>query len=195
MTKTSEPGEPILVHACCAPCLCALLDALRQQGAAPTALFHNPNIHPLLEYRRRLKAVQVLADRERLTLVALGGYGLQAFLDALAGQWARPGRCRTCYAIRLEATARYAAENGFSRFTSTLLVSPRQDRDAIVELGHAAAQRHRVAFDDTDRRALHDPGVERARRLQLYRQQYCGCVFSEQERYQDTAEELYRGGQ
>lgn len=195
MTKTSEPGEPILVHTCCAPCLCALLEELRNEGYAPTALFHNPNIHPLLEYRRRLKAVQVLADRECIGLAILSGYGLQAFLDALAGQRQKPGRCRTCYAMRLEAAARYAAANGFPRFTTTLLVSPRQDRDAIVELGHTAARRHGVAFDDADRRRLHDAGVERARRIQLYRQQYCGCIFSEQERYQDTTEELYRGGQ
>lgn len=186
-------SEPTLVHACCAPCLCALLDELREDGVVPTALFYNPNIHPLLEFRRRLKACQVLADRERLPLVALGGYGLKAFLDAIGGNRSRPGRCRACYALRLDAAARYAAENGFRRFTSTLLVSPQQDRDSVCELGHAAARRHGVAFDDTDRRALHEAGIERARHLQLYRQQYCGCIFSEEERYRDTRTELYRG--
>jgi predicted adenine nucleotide alpha hydrolase (AANH) superfamily ATPase len=167
---------------------------LREEGLVPTALFHNPNIHPLLEFRRRLKAVQVLADRERLPLVVHGDYGLEDFLDAIALRRARPGRCLACYAMRLEAAARYATEHGFPRFTSTLLVSPQQDRDAICDLGHSAARRHGVAFDDTDRRHLHEAGVGRARRLQLYRQQYCGCIFSEYERYRDTAVELYRGG-
>ncbi|MBM4040015.1 MAG: epoxyqueuosine reductase QueH [Planctomycetes bacterium] len=188
-----KTSEPTLVHACCAPCLCAFLDALHEEGHVPTALFHNPNIHPLMEFRRRLKAVQALADRERLPLIAHDGYGLEEFLDAIGAQRARPGRCRACYAMRLEATARVAAERGFPRFTSTLLASPQQDRDALCDLGHAAARRHGVAFDDTDRRHVHDAGVERARRLSLYRQQYCGCIFSEAERYRDTAVELYRG--
>ena len=189
-----KTSELTLVHACCAPCLCALLDALREEGHVPTALFHNPNIHPLLEFRR-LKAVQVLADRERLPLIAHDAYGLEEFLDALGAERARLGRCLACYGMRLEATARAAAEHGFPRFTSTLLVSPQQDRDALCDLGHTAARRHGVAFDDTDRRHLHEPGLERARRLQLYRQQYCGCIFSEDDRYRDTAVELYRGGQ
>ena len=188
------PSEPILVHACCAPCLCALLDDLRAGGAEPTVLFHNPNIHPFLEFRRRLKACQALADRERLPLVAHEAYGLEEFLDAIGPDRAAPQRCRHCYAVRLEATARHAAEHGFRIFTSTLLVSPQQDRDALCDLGHAAARRHGVAIDDTDRRPLHDLGIERARHLQLYRQQYCGCIFSEYERYRDTTRELYRGG-
>jgi len=127
-------------------------------------------------------------------LVARDAYGLEVFLDAVGGQRAKPERCRVCYRMRLDATARYAAEQGFPRFTSTLLVSPQQDRDALCELGHAAAGRHGVTFDDTDRRHLHEQGAERARRIQLYRQQYCGCIFSEHERYRDTAAELYRGG-
>lgn len=161
----------------------------------PTAYFYNPNIHPLLEFRKRLKAVQVLCERERLPLLACEVYGLEGFLQALAGRHSGLERCRLCYGMRLEAAARCAAEHGFPRFTTTLLASPQQDRDAVCRLGHEAARRFGVDFDDTDRRALHDAGVERARRLQLYRQQYCGCIFSEYERYRDTAVELHRGGQ
>ena len=188
------PNEPILVHTCCAPCACALLDHVRARSLEPTAYFYNPNIHPLIEFRRRLKAVHVLADRERLPLVACEAYGLEEFLDAIGAERSRPERCRRCYAIRLEATARHAAEHGFRRFTSTLLVSPQQDREAICELGHAAALRHGVEFDDADLRSLHEAGNQRARQLQLYRQQYCGCIFSERERYCDTTLHLYRGG-
>jgi hypothetical protein len=156
-----------------------------------TAFFDNPNVHPLLEYRRRLKAVQVLAERERFPLVADAGYGLETFLDAVGADRARPGRCRACYALRLDATARYAAEHGFRGFTTTLLASPQQDHEAICELGHAAAGRHGVAFDDTDCRPFYEQGMEQARRLQLYRQQYCGCIFSEHDRYRDTTEHLH----
>jgi len=188
------PSDPVLVHACCAACLCALLGELRARQAAFTAYFHNPNIHPLIEFRRRLKAVQVLADRERFPLLADEAYGLEPFLDAIGAQRARPERCRVCYALRLEAAAGAAAGHGFPIFTSTLLVSPQQDREAICELGHAAARRHGVAFDDADRRSLHEAGLALARHLQLYRQQYCGCIFSEYDRYLNTAEHLYRRG-
>jgi len=186
------PNDPVLLHVCCAPCLCAILDPLRARSTMLTAFYYNPNIHPLLEHRRRLKAVHVLADRERLPLAADERYGLEPFLDAIGTQRGRPARCRTCYAMRLEATARHAADHGFPVFTSTLLVSPQQDREMICELGHDAARRHGVAFDDTDHRARHDLGNERARRLQLYRQQYCGCVFSEFDRYRHTTRHLYR---
>jgi len=160
----------------------------------PTAFFYNPNIHPLLEFRKRLKATQVFCERERVPLIACEAYGLEEFLQALAGRHSGPERCAVCYGLRLEAAARCAAEKGFPRFTTTLLVSPHQDREAVCRLGHAAARRFGATFDDTDRRALHDAGVERARHLQLYRQQYCGCIFSECERYRDTTAELYRGG-
>jgi hypothetical protein len=186
------PSDPILVHACCAPCLCGLVGDLRAKGTHPTAFFHNPNIHPLIEFRRRLKACQVLAEREHLPLIVEGAYGLEEFLDAIGTRRGRPERCRVCYALRVEATARYAAGHGFPRFTSTLLASPQQDRAALCELGHEAALRHGVAFDDSDYRSCHEPGMERARQLQLYRQQYCGCMFSEYERYCSTTEHLYR---
>jgi hypothetical protein len=157
-----------------------------------TAYFYNPNIHPLLEFRRRLKAVRLLADRERLPLVVHEAYGLEAFLDALGSRRAAPERCRICYQLRLDATAQHAAAHGFPVFTSTLLTSPQQDREALCDLGHAAAARHGLTFDDTDWRGRHDLGLDLARRHQLYRQQYCGCIFSECDRYRDTAEHLYR---
>ena len=169
-----------------------MLEPLAHRGATFTAHFYNPNIHPLIEFRRRLKAVHVLADQERFPLIVHTDYGLEPFLDAIGTHRARPGRCRLCYAMRIDATARCAADHGFAAFTSTLLVSPQQDRDVICELGHQAAERVGVAFDDTDYRDRHDLGLERASRQQLYRQQYCGCIFSEAERYRDTTRHLYR---
>ncbi|MFC1805419.1 epoxyqueuosine reductase QueH [Planctomycetota bacterium] len=185
--------QSILVHTCCAPCLCALLEPLEARDGDFTAYFYNPNIHPLIEFRRRLKAVQVLADQARFPLVVDDAYGLNAFLDAVWNSRERPQRCRACYTMRLEATAAYAAGHGFPVFTSTLLVSPQQDREVICEVGHAAAERHGVAFDDTDYRDRHDVGVAQAKKQQLYRQQYCGCIFSEHERYRDTSVHVFRG--
>ncbi len=187
------PDERVLVHACCAPCLCALLDHFRDRS--PLFFFFNPNIHPLLEFRRRLKAVQVLADRLGLALEAHTEYGLWEFLDAIGPARERPERCYHCYAMRLEAAAAAAARHGIPVYTTTLLTSPQQDREALCRLGHEAGERHGVSFEDTDLRHLHERGLEEARRLQLYRQQYCGCIFSEFERYRDTTRHLYRGGQ
>jgi len=188
-------SDPILVHTCCAPCLCALLEPLAERAAPFTAFFYNPNIHPFLEFRRRIKALRVLADQERISAAVDDAYGLEAFLDAIGTRRATPERCRVCYAMRLDGAAAYAAAHGFPVFTSTLLVSPMQGREAICELGHAAAERNGVAFADTDWRDRHDLGLDEARRRSLYRQQYCGCVFSEHERYRDTSKHLYRGGQ
>lgn len=188
-------SNPRLVHVCCAPCLCALLEPLAEDGAAVTAYFYNPNIHPLIEFRRRMKAVQVLADQTHTPLVVDDAYGLNAFLDEIGEVREPPDRCRVCYTMRLEATARYAATHAFPAFTSTLLVSPQQDRNTICELGHAAAERHGVAFDDTDRRDRHALGGQEASRRQLYRQRYCGCIFSEHERYRDTTKHVYRPSQ
>ncbi|MBL7223452.1 MAG: epoxyqueuosine reductase QueH [Candidatus Brocadiae bacterium] len=186
------PNDALLVHTCCAPCLGGLLEPLRERDTMFTAFFHNPNIHPLIEFRRRLKAVHLMADGEKFPLVAHADYGLEAFLDAVGADRAAPARCRACYALRLEATARHAAAHGFAAFTSTLLVSPQQMRDVVCELGHAAATRHGVAFDDTDHRSRHRAGLDFARRHQLYRQKYCGCVFSEYDRYRNTTKHVYQ---
>jgi predicted adenine nucleotide alpha hydrolase (AANH) superfamily ATPase len=185
----SDP--PILVHACCGPCLSALLEPLCARRGEFTAFFHNPNIHPLLEFRRRLKAVQLLAECEGFPLEVEPEYGLEAFLDAVGPQRQAPNRCRVCYQLRLDATARRAAESGIPAFTTTLLVSPQQARDLICTLGREAAAQHGVRFDDTDWRPYHEAGQELARRRQLYRQQYCGCIFSEHDRYVNTVTHLY----
>ncbi len=185
-------SDSILVHVCCAPCLCGPLTSLRARDGGFAAYFYNPNVHPLIEFRRRLKACHVLADRERFRLVADSDYGLMPFLKAVGDRTRAPERCRICYALRLDATARTAAEEGIPAFTSTLLVSRQQDREVICEEAQAAADRHGVAFEAADWRDSQDAGLRDATRRQLYRQQYCGCIFSEYERYKDTNRHVYR---
>jgi hypothetical protein len=184
--------HPILVHTCCGPCLSHLLKPLRARSAPFTAFFYNPNIHPLLEFRRRLKAVQVLADCEKVPVDVDAEYGLEVFLDAVGEHRRVPDRCRMCYQLRLDATAARAAERGYPAFTTTLLVSPQQRRDLICSLGHEAGERHGVTFDDTDWRPYYEAGQQVARQRQLYRQQYCGCIFSERDRYVNTTKHLYQ---
>jgi len=181
----------LLLHTCCAPCVVAPVPVLRREGFDVTLFFLNPNIHPLLEFRQRLKAVQVFAERERLPLIAVERYGLTDFLQAV---WPDvTNRCSKCYRMRLEATAQTAAGAGFDGFTSSLLFSTQQDHDAITEIGRQAAHRWGVQFVVRDLRHLYDVGHDEARRRSIYRQQYCGCIFSEYDRYKDTTRELYRG--
>jgi hypothetical protein len=181
----------LLVHACCAECLAAILDPLR--GLGPLAVFfHNPNVQPLLEFRRRLKAVQVLCDHERLDLVADDRYDLRRFLRTVP--WDRPERCLACYRMRLQETACTAAARGMGRITTTLLASEHQDHEAVRRIGRDAASAHGLEFLYEDWRPLAARGRDEAKRRSLYRQQYCGCLFSEEERFAPTRVHLYRGG-
>jgi len=183
----------LLAHVCCAPCWLACLPAWDELVGASgrwQAFFFNPNIQPLLEFRRRLKACRVLARSADRPLAFDDRYGLEQFLEEV--DWRSSHRCRDCYRLRLRGTARRARRDGFDHFTTTLLASPEQDHELIVRLGRQVAEETGVAFTEGDWRALSEAGHQEARRRSLYRQQYCGCVFSEQERYRDTTLHLYR---
>jgi len=182
----------VLVHVCCAACALAVLEPLRRVGRVALH-FHNPNVHPLLEFRRRLTAVQVLAGRERLELFADVRYGLREFL-ARTAPWDRPGRCLACWRMRLSETARLAAEKGFVAITTTLLSSAHQDHEAVRRIGEEAAAEKGLRFHYEDFRPLAARAHEEAKRRSLYRQQYCGCLFSEEERFAPTRLHLHRGG-
>jgi len=180
----------LLVHACCGECAAAILKPLRA-GAPFTLYFHNPNIQPLLEFRRRAKSIQVLADAERLDLLIDLAYEPKRFLAAVP--WDRPDRCLACYRLRLAETARLAAERGFGAVTTTLLASRHQEHEAVRRIGTEEAEARGLRFYYEDWRPLAEHGHAEAKRRNLYRQQYCGCLFSEQERFGPTREHLYRG--
>ncbi|NLX58384.1 MAG: epoxyqueuosine reductase QueH [Phycisphaerae bacterium] len=179
----------LLVHACCAECLLGPLDGLRERGLV--AYFYNPNIHPLIEFRRRLKAFRLLADCEGIETVCDEQYGLDAFLDTVDRRAAR--RCEQCYRMRLLRTAELARRRGDEAFTTTLLVSRHQQHDVVRRVGEEVADAVGVPFAYFDWRHLAEPAHEEARRRNLYRQQYCGCIFSEYQRYKDTGLHVYRG--
>ena len=180
----------LLVHVCCAACGLAILEPLRRLGPF-TLYFHNPNIQPLIEFRRRLKSVQVLADRERLDLRVDDQYNPKEFLRRTA-PWTSPDRCRACWRLRLAETARLAAAEGFSAMTTTLLTSTHQDHDAIRDIGRQEAVARGIVFPYEDWRPLAAGGHQEAKRMNLYRQQYCGCLFSEEERFAPTRLHLHR---
>jgi predicted adenine nucleotide alpha hydrolase (AANH) superfamily ATPase len=150
--------------------------------------FYNPNIHPLLEFRRRLKAARVLGEAEKFPIAFDEEYGLRKFLKDV--DYSDGGRCRDCYEMRLVRTAEYARANGFDAFTTTLLVSHEQDNELLMVLGRRIAAGRGLEFYGEDLRYAQARGRALAKKRSLYRQQYCGCIFSEYERYKDTGKYL-----
>jgi predicted adenine nucleotide alpha hydrolase (AANH) superfamily ATPase len=175
-------SSALLLHVCCAPCSIACVDFLRQEGFSPTAFWHNPNIHPFTEYRSRREAMEAYARQIDMPLVLHGEYGLRSFVQAVAQNI--DGRCETCYRTRMEATAQYAARQGFQSFTTTLLISLYQNHELLCRVAGEEGEKAGVAFLYRDFRPLFRQGQAQARALELYMQKYCGCVFSEEERYQ-----------
>ena len=116
-----------------------------------------------------------------MELIVQEDYGLREFCRLVSGDLAH--RCGKCYRLRLEQTARYAAEHGFESFTSTLFVSPYQDHDLLRRTAEELAAQYGVAFLYRDFRPGFREGQRQARELGFYMQKYCGCVFSEEERY------------
>lgn len=183
----SGKGTPILLHVCCGPCAVYPHRALREEGFAPTGFFYNPNIQPSQEHRHRLETLGDYAARAGLPLVAKEGYRPEEHLRrTLEVHSDRKARCRACYDLRLGEAAREAVARGFGAFTSTLLVSPYQLHAQVRDAGEsaAAAAGGPVRFLYRDFRPGWREGVQASREMGLYRQPYCGCLWSEAERYE-----------
>ncbi len=174
----------LLLHMCCGPCSCYPVKKLRQEGIEPVGYFFNPNIHPYKEWDMRLKTAREFAAKVNMKMYDDDNYRLRDFLKkALAAESVENGRCRMCYTWRLQETARFAAENGFDAFTSTLFYSIYQQHDLMKETAEHFAQVYGVDFYYEDFRPGWQEGIDISQELELYRQPYCGCIFSEEERY------------
>jgi predicted adenine nucleotide alpha hydrolase (AANH) superfamily ATPase len=171
----------MLLHACCGPCGCYTTERLGEEGFTPTLYYFNPNIHPYQEYVRRWEGLRQLADYRNLPLVRENGYELEDFLAHVAAEPAK--RCEYCYRVRLEKTAAKAKELGFTTFGTTLLISPYQNRERLVEIGRDLGRRYGLESHDEDFRPGFRKSQAMAKEMGLYRQGYCGCVYSEKERY------------
>jgi len=173
----------ILLHSCCAPCLIAPYQKLSEAGHAVSALWFNPNIHPLLEYQRRRDTLRDFAAREGFELIEAGEYGLHSFLQNTLDKIDQ--RCEYCYLTRLETTAKLACERGFDAFSSTLLYSRYQKHERIIEIAQTMSEKYGVPFFYEDWRTLWQDGIRLSKEAGMYRQQYCGCIFSEEDRYNE----------
>lgn len=172
----------LLLHTCCAPCSVYCIDRLREENMEPTVYWFNPNIHPYQEYKARRDCLKQYTESINVQAVFEDNYGLREFCKNVVDDL--DNRCSNyCYRVRLEQTAKYAAENGYDTISTTLLVSPYQKHEIIKQIGEEVATKYNLKFLYIDFRVGFRQGQAKARELGLYMQKYCGCVFSEEDRY------------
>ena len=172
----------LLLHTCCAPCSVYCIDSLRKEEIEPTVYWFNPNIHPYMEYKARRDCLKEYTKSIDVKAIFEENYGLDEFCKQVIGDL--QNRCKQyCYPVRLEQTAKYAKENGYTHFSTTLLVSPYQNHEALIEVANQMAKKYDVEFLYRDFRVGFREGQAKARELGLYMQKYCGCIFSEEIRY------------
>ncbi len=154
---------------------------LRELGHQVTGYWYNPNIHPYIEYKNRLNALIDYAESINLELLINDEYGLKDFVKKTVED--ETFRCEGCYRSRLEETAIKAKTEGYDAFSSTLLISPYQQHQRLKEIAEEVAKDVGIDFFYTDFRPHFREGQRLAREANLYMQKYCGCIFSEEERY------------
>ena len=186
-------ANKLLLHICCGPCSMYPLSRLIPQYGQENivGLYHNPNIHPMEEFVRRRENAESACEHYGIDMVATE--------DFLMDKWAKYGpeenklRCRMCYDLRLDYAAKYAVENGFDAFTTTLLVSLWQDHDYIVKKCNELAEKYKISFHYEDYREGYRQGQQMAKEIGLYRQRFCGCMWSAPEELREMLLLRYNG--
>ena len=172
----------LLLHTCCAPCSVYCIKSLREEEIEPTVYWFNPNIHPYMEYKSRRDTLKEYSQSIGADAIFEENYGLKEFCKNVIGDL--DNRCaQYCYRVRLEQTAKYAKQHGYDAFTTTLLVSPYQNHELLIQVAKEMAKKYEIEFLYRDFRTGFREGQAEARGLGLYMQKYCGCVFSEEDRY------------
>lgn len=178
---TDLSSKKILLHICCAPCAAYPFKLLTQAGANLFGFWYNPNIHPYLEYKKRLDSVKLFSEKKGLRMIYKNDYDLEGFLRRVV--YREADRCQFCYAMRLTEAAKVAKKGKFDYFTTTLLQSNHQEFEALGHIGKQLASEYEVPFLFEDWRNGWKEGLQVSKELGLYRQQYCGCIYSEKDRY------------
>lgn len=181
MVEKVDKTTSVLLHTCCGPCATYVVRCLREQGLEVSAYWYNPNVHPFREHQRRLEAMQEFAQAASLPLIVEEGYDMLEYFRAVVGH--EGNRCPDCYRMRLSKTAEAARQRGLEAFTTTLLISPYQKHGLLRQIGKKAARESGVRFHYGDFRPGFRESHRLSRELGLYHQGYCGCVYSEWERY------------
>lgn len=172
----------ILLHACCGPCACYPTEKLRADDKRFDIIYFNPNIHPYKEFKHRLATLMEFCEKQQVKLIVNKSYNLE---ECVRGMLSEPTvRCAYCYRMRLRYVAQYAKEHGYDAFTTTLLVSIYQKHELIKKIAQEVAEEFGIPFYYEDFREGYQRGVDISLELDLYRQPYCGCVFSERDRFE-----------
>jgi len=171
----------ILLHVCCGPCTAYPLKMIREEGHEAMGFFYNPNIHPFKEFKRRLTALENFSQQTDFKVEYDRDYGLREFLRQVV--FHEDSRCGLCYAMRLEPTVKKAVELGADAFSTTLLYSRYQNQELIKKQAEDLALKYGIEFYYRDFREGWQEGIDMSLAMELYRQPYCGCIYSEQERY------------
>jgi predicted adenine nucleotide alpha hydrolase (AANH) superfamily ATPase len=174
----------VLVHSCCAHCAAYTLEHWRQQGYEVSVFWYNPNVHPYTEHQQRLEAMQTLAGEMNVPLINKGGYDIVDYFRGVVGH--ETERCGYCFRLRLSKTAETAKAMGFDAFTTSLLISPHQKHELLEKIGKELGEETGVEFLYADLRKRYSDSRHITKPMNLHRQQYCGCIYSEWERYSDT---------
>lgn len=176
----------LLLHSCCAPCSSYVLEFLAEYFDIEV-FFFNPNIYPETEYKKRLEEQIRLVEEMELDYKVVGTeHESDTFYEAVRG-YEQMGegsqRCHRCFELRLDRAAQYAKSNGFDYFTTTLTISPLKNAAKINEIGLELAKKYGINFLNSDfkKNDGYRRSVELSKEYNLYRQNYCGCVFSKQE--------------
>lgn len=175
----------LLLHSCCGPCSSYVLEYLTQYFSI-SVLYYNPNIYPVNEYLRRLGAqkeiIEKLPTKHTVSLID-GEYEEERYYSAVKGFENEPEggeRCEKCFVLRMEKAAKTAKEKGFDYFTTTLSVSPHKNAQTLNNIGFSLEEKYGVKYLPANfkKRNGYQRSIELSRRYGLYRQSYCGCVFS-----------------
>jgi len=182
-----------LLHSCCAPCTIYPLERILLTKQPPdqiVVLFYNPNIHPYTEYRNRLKSLQSYLEEKKVSLLVPEDYELETFFREVVHNEKK--RCNICYNLRLDYLFWYARKNDFDAVSTTLLYSRYQNHAYLKRYLETKAGEFSLAFDYQDYRKGWQFGQEKAIDKNMYRQKYCGCIYSEQERYDNKLKKRLR---
>ncbi len=171
----------VLLHMCCAPCTIYPLQVLRAEDIDVMGFFYRHNIHPYTECLKREETLRTYSEQESFRVIYQNTYELERFLQSVV--FREKDRCRFCYHDRLYAAAKVAKKGKFDAFTSSLLYSKFQNHALIRETGEAIGKKEGVPFLYRDFREGWKEGIEKSKDLNMYRQQYCGCIYSEKDRF------------
>lgn len=196
MSSTKE-GSTLLLHACCAPCSSACLERLSNFFKI-TIIYYNPNITEEKEYLKRLEELKNFIQKIKVKYpinIIDTRYDPKEFFEISKGlekEKERGKRCYKCYELRLEETAKVAKENNFDFFATTLTLSPYKKTDWLNEIGENLSNKYQTSYlySDFKKKNGYKLSIELSKEYNLYRQDYCGCIYSKLEREEEKNKQI-----